>query len=94
MTNSSTATLSELDTIQRRLIADKLGVSADQVTLDFLDDVLETRIYPRTRLNVCSRYGGYRNVHLRVLTGEEIARVREQAEVRLGSQTTPENHAK
>jgi hypothetical protein len=65
-----------LEELQARLIADVLGISANEVTIEFIDHLLETKIYPRARFNRGSAYGGYTNAALRVYTGEELASIR------------------
>lgn len=69
-----------LDELQRRLIAELLSVKPEDVTPEFLDDILEHRVYPKTRLTIGSQFGDHSNSHLRVLTREEFDRIRKEAD--------------
>ena len=70
-----------LDELLRRQIAEKLGMAAEDMTIEFLDELLETRIYPSARFNVGSQYGGYDNSNMQVLTREELAAIQKAVEV-------------
>jgi hypothetical protein len=70
-----------LDELLRRQIAEKLGMAPEDVTIEFLDELLEKRIYPSARFNIGSQYGGYDNSNLVVLTREELASIEKAVEV-------------
>lgn len=70
-----------LEALQRRLIAEMLHAKPEDLTDEFLDRFLEDRVYPTTRFNIGSEYGGYDNSYLAVLSQDELAAIAEAVAV-------------
>jgi hypothetical protein len=74
------STAEKLHLLQRRIIAEKLGVPVEEVTPEFIDRYFAEKVYPVVRFTVCSDYGGYTNAHLTVLNRDEIREIETRAQ--------------
>jgi hypothetical protein len=63
---------STLDDVLTALIAKKLDIRPDEVTMELLQSVLERRIYPSTRFSLGSEMGGYDASGVKVLSQDEL----------------------
>ena len=61
-----------------RLIAAHEGIQPSQVTLEYIRNQREKLVYPDTRYDTCSNYGGYRNDGLEVLTRSEVEQLEQE----------------
>lgn len=61
-----------LEKYLERLIAEKDGVRPEDVTEEYIRSERERRIYPRTRFDINSGYGGYDTRSLEVMTRDEL----------------------
>ena len=71
--------MSVLEKTLDELIAKTAGVSADEVTPDFIRRKREEEIYPEPHYDFHTRYGGYNAARLRVVNPRELKRIREIA---------------
>lgn len=67
------------DTIHK-LIAERLGVSPDQLTPDLVQEWYETKIAPRLRYEPESEYGGWNPIGLRFVSSLEMDMITREAE--------------
>lgn len=64
----------------RRLIAARAGISPEEVTPEYILKQRELTVYPNTRFDIHSAYGGYQGQHLMVLTRNEIEELAQKTE--------------
>jgi hypothetical protein len=61
-----------LDYRLKCLIAEKEGIKPEQVTVSYIREQREKRLYKTIRYNIGSEYGGYDLTGLKVFTGDEL----------------------
>lgn len=68
-----------------RLIAARDGIRPEEVTLRYIHEQREKRLYPATRYEIGSSYGGYTIAGLRFLTLNEYKEIEERVEAKLAA---------
>lgn len=72
-----------LEELFKRLIAARDGVNTDDVTVQYIHEMREKKLYPTTRYDISSEYGGYDQTNLAVLTGQELDALAKDGEAKL-----------
>jgi hypothetical protein len=85
MTKGVAKKLEEVDSYLKCLIAEKEGISPEQVSVRYIHEQREKRIYKTKRYDIGSDYGGYDSSGLTVLTGEQLDEIDDRADKFLSS---------
>jgi hypothetical protein len=62
------------------LIAEHDNIDTSEVTVDYILEQRETKIYPSKRFDHGSRFGGYDDIGLSIYSGKELTLIDELAE--------------
>jgi len=73
-----------LGELLNRLIATQENIRPEEVTVEYIQKQRESRLYPTTRYNISTEYGGYDPNGLEFFTQDELCSIQKRVEEELG----------
>ncbi len=69
----------DLDSLFIKLIAEKDNVKPEKVTVEYIHEQREKKVYPKMRYEIGTDYSGYNETGLTFLSGEEFDEIEREA---------------